>query len=113
MHALPFPADSFDAVLLLHALTYSDRPQRAVSEAARVLRPGGALAVVTLAEHEHDKIAQAYDHVNLGFAAERLGAMLRAAKLSVSQCEPSSRERRKPYFQVLTAFATKPKKKRP
>jgi ArsR family transcriptional regulator len=113
MHALPFPADSFDAVLLLHALTYSDRPQRAVSEAARVLRPGGALAVVTLAEHEHDKIAQAYDHVNLGFAAERLGAMLRAAKLSVSQCEPSSRERRKPYFQVLTAFATKPKKTRP
>jgi 2-polyprenyl-3-methyl-5-hydroxy-6-metoxy-1,4-benzoquinol methylase len=113
MHELPFAADSFDAVLLLHTLTYSDRPQQAVSEAARVLRPGGAIAVVTLVEHEHDKIAEAYDHVNLGFSAEQLGAMLRAAKLSVTQCEPSSRERRKPYFQVLTAFANKPKKKRP
>lgn len=108
MHELPFAANSFDAVLLLHTLTYSDRPQRAVTEAARVLRPGGMLAVVTLVEHEHDKIAAAYDHVNLGFAAEQLGAMLRAAKLSVAQCEASSRERRKPYFQVLTAFASKP-----
>lgn len=107
MHALPFAADSFDAVLLLHTLTYSDRPQQAVTEAARVLRPGGTLAVVTLVEHEHDKIAAAYDHVNHGFSAERLGAMLRAAKLSVTQCEASSRERRKPYFQVLTAFASK------
>lgn len=109
MHALPFGDQSFDAVLLLHTLTYSRRPKQAIAEAARVLRPGGAVAVVTLVEHEHDTIARAYDHVNQGFSAASLGSMLRAAGLQIEQCEPSSRERRKPYFQVLTAFAHKPK----
>jgi ArsR family transcriptional regulator len=108
MHDIPFAADSFDAVLLLHTLTYSERPALAVAEAARVLRPGGALAVVTLTTHDHPKIARAYDHVNLGFAADDLRAMLHAAGLEVEQCAPSSRERRKPYFQVLTAFCRHP-----
>ncbi|PRQ02215.1 HTH-type transcriptional regulator KmtR [Enhygromyxa salina] len=108
MHDLPFASASFDAVLLLHTLTYSDRPQLATAEASRVLRPGGALAAVTLVEHEHTKIAAAYDHVNLGFRAEELEATLAAAGLDIVQCAASSRERRKPYFQVLTAFARKP-----
>ena len=108
MHDLPFAEASFDAVLLLNVLTYSERPALAIAEAARVLRPRGALALVTLVEHEHDKIAAAYDHQNLGFTPPELEAMLLAAGLEVERCEPSSRERRKPYFQVLTAFAHKP-----
>jgi SAM-dependent methyltransferase len=108
MHDLPFAGASFDAVLLLNGLTYSDRPDLAIREAARVLRPGGSLALVTLAEHEHETIAAAYDHQNLGFAPDHLDAMLRAAGLVVEQCALSSRERRKPYFEVLTAFAHKP-----
>ena len=108
MHDLPLPTASFDTVLLLHTLTYSDRPALAIQEAARTLRPGGSLALVTLAEHAHDKIAAAYDHQNQGFSPDSLDAMLRAAGLTVEQCAPSSRERRKPYFEVLTAFAHKP-----
>jgi len=108
MHDLPLADASFDAVLLLHTLTYSDRPELAIHEAARTLRPGGSLALVTLAEHAHETIAAAYDHQNLGFVPDDLEAMLRAAGLAVEQCEPSSRERRKPYFEVLTAFAHKP-----
>jgi SAM-dependent methyltransferase len=108
MHDLPFVSRSFDAVLLLNALTYSDRPALAIAEAARVLRPGGALALVTLAEHEHRTIAAAYDHQNLGFSSRQLGAMLRHAGLEVERCELSSREHRKPYFEVVTAFATAP-----
>jgi Methylase involved in ubiquinone/menaquinone biosynthesis len=41
MHTLPFTAASFDLVVLMHALTYADKPAQAVAEAARVLRPGG------------------------------------------------------------------------
>ncbi|MCA9685366.1 MAG: metalloregulator ArsR/SmtB family transcription factor [Myxococcales bacterium] len=108
MHELPFAAASFDVVLLLNTLTYSRSPARAVAEAARVLAPGGALALVALARHEHDKIAAAYDHVNDGFEPPELDDMLCSAGLQVEQCEVSSRERRKPYFQVITAFARKP-----
>ncbi len=109
MHDLPFASASFDALLLLNALTYSDRPALAIAEAARVLRPGGALALVTLAEHEHQTIAAAYDHQNLGFSPSSLATMLRAAGLEVERCELSSREHRKPYFQVVTAFALRVK----
>src|SRR5690606_9369746 len=37
MHALDLPAASFDLVLLMHALTYAERPAAAVAEAARML----------------------------------------------------------------------------
>jgi len=107
MHDLPFESGRFDAVLLLHVLTYAKRPPLVIREAARVLRPGGAIAAVTLVAHEHRKIARAYDHVNLGFVRDEVETMLRDAGLEVEQCAPSSRERRKPYFQILTAFAHK------
>ena len=41
MHDLPFRASSFDAILLFHTLTYAEKPQRALEECARVLRPNG------------------------------------------------------------------------
>jgi SAM-dependent methyltransferase len=45
MHELPYPDDSFDAVALGWVLAYSDDPKRAAAEIARVLRPGGVVAV--------------------------------------------------------------------
>ena len=51
MHALPFKDGSFDLVVLMHALTYADRPAQAVAEAARVLRKGGRLLLSSLARH--------------------------------------------------------------
>jgi SAM-dependent methyltransferase len=44
---LPFPDASFDVVLCTQAFDFLPRPQEAVSEFARVLRPGG-VAVVTV-----------------------------------------------------------------
>jgi ArsR family transcriptional regulator len=108
MHALPFDPASFDEVLLLNVLSYSEEPALAVSEAARVLRPGGRLAVVTLAEHEHAEVTAAYGHVSRGFAPRTLRAHLQKSGLEVDLCEVTSRERRKPYFEVLSAFAHKP-----
>jgi ArsR family transcriptional regulator len=49
MHALPFKDGSFDLVVLMHALTYASKPAQAVTEAARVLRPGGRLLLCSLA----------------------------------------------------------------
>jgi 2-polyprenyl-6-hydroxyphenyl methylase/3-demethylubiquinone-9 3-methyltransferase len=39
--ALPFPAQSFDAVCAMDFLEHVEEPARVVEEAARVLRPGG------------------------------------------------------------------------
>ena len=45
--ALPFPAAAFDAVIANHMLYHLDDPAAALREFARVLRPGGRLAVAT------------------------------------------------------------------
>jgi DNA-binding transcriptional ArsR family regulator/protein-L-isoaspartate O-methyltransferase len=104
---LPFAAASFDDVLLLNVLPFLKQPGTALAEAARVLRPGGRLALVTLADHEHMSVTSAYGHVQPGFAPAALRRLLGKAGLDVETCEITSRERRAPYFQVVTAFATK------
>ena len=45
--ALPFPPRSFDAVLLVHVLSHLDDPPRCLSEAHRVLRPGGRIGLLS------------------------------------------------------------------
>ncbi|MEM9067754.1 MAG: metalloregulator ArsR/SmtB family transcription factor [Myxococcota bacterium] len=107
LHALPFDDASFDTLLLFHVLTYAERPSAALAEAARVLRPGGLVAVVTLASHDSLAEAGAYGHIQPGFAPEVLRTELEAVGLTVEQCAVTSRERRKPHYEVLTAVATK------
>lgn len=47
-HDLTFPDNSFDLVLLYETIYYLDDPSRFVTEAKRVLRPGGTLIVVSV-----------------------------------------------------------------
>ena len=108
MHDLPFAANAFDQVFLLHALSYSRAPQTTLLEAARVLRPGGRLAVATIARHDHKATVAAYDHVNLGFAVAEIDRWLAAAGLTVDDCVERAREPRPPYFRLITASASKP-----
>lgn len=108
MHALPLPDARFDHVLLLHALSYSRRPQAVVAEAARVLRPGGRLVVAALAEHRQESVLEVYDHANLGLAPSRLRGLLEDAGLSVTECAVSTREPRPPFFEVISAVARRP-----
>jgi SAM-dependent methyltransferase len=108
MHAMPLPDGAFDQILLFNVLTYAPEPTRVLAEAHRVLRPGGALALVTLDEHNHPDVSAIYQHVNHGFSPATIGRMLEAAGFSLDSCELSSRERRKPFFGVVSAFASRP-----
>jgi len=105
MHQLPFKDGEFDTVLLMHALTYTDQPEKVVSEASRVLKPGGKLLLVTLARHRHKKAVQTYNHSNLGFTPEQLQELADHNGLKVSHCDITTREKRPPHFAVLTLSA--------
>ena len=110
MHKLPVADASFDTVLLMHALTYTKKPQQVLREAARALKPGGTLLALTLQKHGHQKVVEPYNHANLGFTPEHLAQMVEKAGLQVKSCGVSAVERRTPNFTVLSISAQRPGK---
>jgi ArsR family transcriptional regulator len=107
MHDLPFAAGSFDHVALFNVLPYAEDPARALAEAARVLRKGGAVSVVTLNAHSHESVTAPYGHIQCGFKPAALRKLLSRVGLSVTQCEVAARERRAPHFETVVASAHK------
>lgn len=108
VHELPFPAASFDAVLLFHTLTYAEYPARAVAECARVLRPGGRLVLLCLDEHTQQDVTARYGERHPGFSPSAIRELLSRAELDVVSAEVACREAKKPYLQVVLALAEKP-----
>lgn len=109
MHALPFAPETFDLVVLMHALTYAEQPAQAVAEAARVLRPGGRVLLTSLARHEHRGAVEAFGHVNLGFTEKDLQKFATKAGFDIVSCQTVTRERRPPHFEVIALMARKPR----
>jgi len=107
MQALPFENSRFDLVLLMHALTYADKPALAIAEAGRVLKKNGQLLLACLAKHEHRAAVTPFGHVNLGFTEKELRKFADKAGLEVLVCEAVTREKRPPHFEVLTLLARK------
>ena len=107
MHALPFRDASFDLVVLMHALTYAEKPAQAVAEGARVLRKGGRMLLSSLARHEHRTVVEAYGHRNLGFSEKELRRFAEKAGLRITSCETVTRERRPPHFEVISLIGTR------
>lgn len=48
LYSVPFPDNTFDAVLFLDAIEHLDRPVFALKELARVLKPGAAILICTM-----------------------------------------------------------------
>jgi ArsR family transcriptional regulator len=65
--------------LLSQALHHAEHPQRAINEAARILRPGGSLIILDLKEHNFEKARDLYADLWLGFRESDLYSWLRAA----------------------------------
>lgn len=68
MYQLPVADASFDSVIFHQVLHYAERPADALAEAARVLRPGGRLAVVDFAPHDLEELRETHNHRRLGFS---------------------------------------------
>jgi ArsR family transcriptional regulator len=107
---LPFRASSFDAAIVFHTLTYVESPARALSECARVLRPGGRAVVLSLDQHQQEELTAPYGERHPGFSPRTLRGLCTRAGLAVASADVASRESKKPHFQVVLAVAHRPQK---
>jgi ArsR family transcriptional regulator len=108
VHDLPFPAASFDAIMLFHTLTYTERPAQALAECARVLRPGGRLVLLCLNRHQQREVTAPYGERHQGFSPAEISKLLRDAELEVVSSEVACREAKKPHLEVVLAIAERP-----
>ncbi|NNC60185.1 MAG: metalloregulator ArsR/SmtB family transcription factor [Erythrobacter sp.] len=84
-YGLPFDDDRFHTVLLHQVLHYAPEPERALAEAARVLKDGGRIAIVDFAAHTHEELRERFQHVRLGFSDSQMRELLRHAGFVPSQ----------------------------
>ena len=81
MFALPFEDASFAAITMNMVLHFADRPDAAITEAARVLQQGGRLVIVDFVTHQREQLREEQAHRWLGFDDAQITAWCRAAGL--------------------------------
>lgn len=79
LESLPLGAGDLDAAMLSLVLHYSPDPARALTEVARVVRPGGRILVVDMLPHERVEYQQQMGHVWLGFSEKQVARFLTGA----------------------------------
>lgn len=81
LFSLPFEDASFDAVIVHQVLHFVDDVVGAVTEAARVLKPGGRLLVADFARHGLEELRTEHQHRRLGLSGADMDAALAKAGL--------------------------------
>ena len=104
----PLDDRSLDLAFLSQALHHASNPQKALSEAFRIVKPGGRLVVLDLLQHSFEEARELYADVWLGFSEGELAAMLEKAGFVNIETAVVDRETEPPNFQTLLAVARKP-----
>ncbi|MFO1027429.1 MAG: metalloregulator ArsR/SmtB family transcription factor [Acetobacteraceae bacterium] len=82
MYRLPLASASFDIVVMQMVLHHAEDPGLVLAEAARVLRPGGRLLLIDLAEHDRKDLTDRLAHRWPGFSDEAITALFGALALT-------------------------------
>jgi SAM-dependent methyltransferase len=83
LHRPPFEAGSFDVAVMHHVLHLLDDPGKAITDAARLVRPGGRMLVADFAAHDLDALQTLHGHRRLGIADSEMLGWAQAAGLEV------------------------------
>ena len=104
---LPLPDSSYDVVVLSQALHHAVRPELALSEARRILVPGGRLLVLDLLAHTEEWVRDQLQHVHLGFTESALESLVTTAGFERASIQRAARDPQPPHFMTLVATAVR------
>lgn len=107
LEELPLDNAAVDLALFHQSLHHALHPQKAVMEAARILRPGGRIVIVDLLKHGLEQARELYADVWLGFSQVELIELLRKARFRAVEVSIVHREEEAPHFETLIAVAEK------
>jgi SAM-dependent methyltransferase len=104
---LPIEDASVDVALLSQALHHATHPEAALTEARRILRPGGRVLVLELRAHHEAWVRTTLGDRWLGFGDDELKGFLEGAGLTDVDVRVGARRAGDP-FTVLVAAGTAP-----
>jgi ArsR family transcriptional regulator len=110
LEKVPLRDASVDVALLSQALHHAADPAQALSEAVRIVVPGGRVVILDLREHDQAWVRERLGDTWLGFADERLARLMKDAGLVDVKVSVGSRRTGDP-FTVLVASGTRPSKR--
>jgi ArsR family transcriptional regulator len=88
LEALPIPDTSLDAITCVLVLHHLPAPERALAEAARVLKPGGRLLLTDMMPHDRETYRHQMGHVWLGFSEPEIKRYLIEAGFEATRLQP-------------------------
>lgn len=107
MEEVPIEDGQMDLVFFSQSLHHALHPERAVAEAARILRAGGRVVILDLAKHRFEEARELYADQWLGFSEAELETMLETAGFAGVRASVVDREPEAPQFQTLLAVGVK------
>ncbi len=107
IESVPLPDKSVDLAILSQALHHANHPQHAVNEAFRILKPGGQVLILDLAEHHYEKAHEQFGDLWLGFKESALHGFLKKAGFQKVEVTAVAREEQEPHFETLLASGVK------
>jgi ubiquinone/menaquinone biosynthesis C-methylase UbiE/biotin operon repressor len=107
LEAVPIADGSVDLALFSQSLHHALHPARAITEAWRILKPGGRIAILDLVQHRFAEARELYADVWLGFSEVELEKLLSKAGFGNLHTAVVHKETEAPFFQTVLATGNK------